>query len=667
MNSTDVKKRIEILEREIALLRHKYHVENDPRVTDDVYESLTRELHALLVQFPAYANANSSLNRVAGAPLPKFAKYTHTSRMLSLNDAFSKDEVVTFDERMKKLLGVSSVEYFAELKLDGLAVALMYENGALVRAATRGDGTIGEDITQNIRMIDSVPLTLPHDAPERLEVRGEVIMRKIVWQKLNEHNAKEGKPLFANTRNAAAGSVRQLDPQLTKERRLDFIAWNIAEVDGEKLDTHAEEHALLARLGFVTTRDFELTTSNLKELFAFIDRIGEARGALPFGTDGVVIQVNDTTLQKEIGVVGKAPRYAVAFKYPAERATTIVRDIVVSVGRTGVLTPVAQFDATLVAGSRVSKATLHNMDQIERLDIRVGDTVVIHKAGDVIPEVVEVLTAMRTGKEKKFVMPKQCPVCGAVVQREELNTKETSAAYFCTNQKCPAKNHRALVHFVSVFEIFEIGPKVIDRFQEEGLISDAADLFALKTTDIAGLERFGEKSAENIVNEIALKRSVPLSRFLYALGIPQVGEETARDLARNAGTLERVMEMTEEEIQAIANIGPVVSKSVFAFFKEKENRVFIAKLLKNGVVIEKEKAPEKNTLAGKLFVLTGTLPTMSRDEAKKEILARGGKVASAVSKKTDYVVAGEEAGTKLQDAQKLNVAILDEAQFYALL
>jgi DNA ligase (NAD+) len=515
--------------------------------------------------------------------------------------------------------------------------------------------------------------------PEYIEVRGEAVMSKKVWAELNEIQAKNNKPLFANTRNAAAGSLRQLDSKLTAERRLDFFAYDIAQISSKqkavsrKLETHSEKHQLLRDLGFKVD-SHEKVCKNLTEVEEFVNKIEKLRPDFLFGTDGVVISVDDLSLQNKLGVVGKAPRYMAAFKYAAEKATTEVLEIKWNVGRTGVLTPLAVFKPTLVAGSTISKATLHNIDQIERLDVRVGDTVVIQKAGDVIPEVVEVLPKMRTGKEKKAKVPEKCPVCGAPVHQRgkgeakgKIGYKDASVAYYCKNPVCPAKNRRFMQHFVQVLEIYEIGPKILDRFQEEGLISDAADIFALKKTDIDGLERFGDKSAENIIKSIEDHRKVSLSRFIYSLGILHVGEQTAEDLASNFLSLDKLMSASEEEINNIENIGPVVAKSVYNYFRQKDNLKFIAKLQKNGVQVKNQEARSKNQkLSGKTFVITGTLETMSRDEAKKKIKELGGKVTESVSKQTSYVVVGSEPGSKKDKAVKLGVSILNEQEFIKL-
>ncbi len=511
----DIKNRIIKLREQIEDLRYRYHVVNDPTVTDDIYDFLTKELKALEAQYPQFQDPNSPTNRVAGKPLDKFVKVRHEVRMLSLNDVFSKAELRAWEKRVQKLLPEKTWNYFCELKLDGLAVSLIYENGILTRGATRGDGFIGEDITQNLRTIESIPLRLRAPFPKFIEVRGEGIMYKKVWSELNAKQELEGKPLFANTRNAAAGSLRQLDAQLAAERRLDFLAYDIAQLDdargtaiagkkyhGQILNHHSQLHQLLRDLGFKVDAH-EAVVKNITEVEAFVDNIEKLRPEFPYGTDGVVISVDDLLLQARLGVVGKAPRYMAAYKYPAEKATTQVLDVLWNVGRTGVLTPVAIFKPTLVAGSTVGKATLHNVDQIERLGLKIGDTVIIQKAGDVIPEVVEVLPKLRTGKERAITVPRVCPVCDGKVEKREIGEKgKASTAYYCTNPHCPAKNQRGLQHFVNAFEIYTIGPKILSRFKDEGLISDAADLFTLKKGDIEGLERFGEKSAENIVNSL---------------------------------------------------------------------------------------------------------------------------------------------------------------------
>ena len=685
ITESDAKKRIAKLQDQIEELRYKYHVLDDPEITDEIYDSLTRELRGLEEQFPKLKDDSSPTNRVAGKALDKFIKVKHDVRMLSLNDVFSDQELADWETRIKKLLpsnvaGKDGLEYYCELKLDGLAVSLIYENGIFVRGATRGDGFIGEDITQNLKTIRSIPLRLRpiagKPAPKLLEVRGEAVMRKEILVELNKQQEKLGKPMFANTRNVAAGSLRQLDPSLAASRKLDFFAYDIAQLlpsSFHKFEKHSEEHELMRDFGFKVD-SHDQVAKNLDEVKKYIEKIGKLRESFPFGTDGIVISVNKLEYQDRLGVIGKAPRYMAAYKYPAEKATTRVLDIQVNVGRTGVLTPFAVFEPTVVAGSRISKATLHNLDQIERLGVKIGDTVVIEKAGDVIPAVVQVLPKMRTGKEKRFTMPKKCPVCDSPVERRDIGgtsragiSAKESAAYYCTNPVCPAKNQRGMEHFVNAFEIYTIGPKVIARFKDEGLISDAADLFTLTEGDINTLERFGEKSAGNIIQSIQSHKRIPLARFIYSLGINNVGEQTSEDLAEHFHALEKLMSASEEEINNLENIGPIVSKSVAEWFKHKENKRFIDKLLANGVDIIEQAKKKTGKFTGKTFVITGTLSTMSREEAKLKIKSLGGKITESVSKKTDYVIVGADPGSKYEKAQKLGVAILDEKAFKKLL
>lgn len=673
MNEAEAKKKIQKLQELIEEYAHRYYVLDDPAVEDSVYDSLLRELKTLEKQFPHLADSNSLVNRVGGAPLEKFEKVRHAARMLSLNDVFSEEELVQWEARIRKLMPPgTSYRYFAELKLDGLAVSLIYQNGRFVRGATRGDGFIGEDITQNLRTIQSIPLKLKeNETLPLMEVRGEVVMTKAVWQELNLEQEAKGLPKFANTRNAAAGSVRQLDPRLTASRKLDFFAWDIARLEpGRARITlpkfHSEKHDWLRRLGF-RLGAAEKVCPDLPAVLNFIREINDRRNSFPYGTDGVVVSVDELVLQDGLGVIGKAPRYMVAYKYPAEQATSVIKEIRIQVGRTGALTPVAILIPTLVAGSTVAKATLHNADFISEKDIRIGDTVVIQKAGDVIPEVVEPLIKLRDGKEKIFRMPNTCPVCGGKVERRETGTTGKSAAYFCINPSCPAKNRRGLEHFVNMLAIYEVGPKILDRLLEEGLISDAADLFMLRTEDLADLERFGDKSAKNIINSIAAHRRVSLERFVAALGILHVGQETAADLAEQFKTLENLEKASLEELAEVPNIGPTVAASVAKFFKEPANRRLIEKLKKNGVEIESQKSKVKGQkLAGKTLVLTGTLANFSRDEAKKMIRELGGEVSESVSKNTSYVVAGENPGSKLAKAEELGVRVLDEEEFRKL-
>jgi DNA ligase (NAD+) len=582
--------------------------------------------------------------------------------MLSLNDCFSIEEIYDWKKRIQKLTPSENFEYFCELKMDGLACSIIYENGVLKTAVTRGDGSLGEDITQNVKTISSVPLYLKEEKEGLFEVRGEIVMSKSTLSRLNKKYEKEGRAILANTRNAAAGSVRQLDSKLTKERNLDFFAWDIARCDSKDFIFHSEEHAYLKEIGF-NVAPFEKVCSTLDEVENVISKIEKERQGLDYGTDGVVVQVNKLSLHNILGIVGKAPRYAIAYKYQAEQATTKVTNISVQVGRTGVLTPLAHFIPTKVAGSTVSKATLHNIDQIRRLDIRVGDSVIIQKAGDVIPEVVEVLKNLRPEKTKVFEMPKSCPECEGTVIQKMGTSGEESVGYYCINTDCPAKQTKNIIHFVRVLEIYEVGPKIIDRLQDEGLITDAADLFALEESDLAGLERFGIKSAENIIREIQSKKNPPLDRFIASLGIVHVGEQTARDLALHYKTFDNFWNSSKEDLDSIENIGPAVVESIATYTKSKYGNHFVKKLIDLGVKPASMEVKKGGVFEGKVFVLTGTLETLSREEAKKIIQNNGGKVSSSVSIKTDYVLAGENPGSKIDEADKLGIKILSEEAF----
>jgi len=652
---------MESLSKQINELRYKYHVLDDPTVTDEIYDSLTQELLALEDKYPQFRTADTPTQRVGGQALDKFTKVAHASRMLSLNDAFDRDQVRAWQQRMEKILEAKALEYFCEVKFDGLAISLRYDGGRLGIAATRGDGFTGEDVTNNMRTVQTVPLDVADKAP--LEVRGEVVMTKKTWEELNRRQLSEDKPAYANTRNAAAGSIRQLDPKITASRRLTYYAYDIVTETG--LKTHADVHAKLRKLGFKTSGKLERTCKDLDEVFEFYDSILKQRDSLPFGIDGVVVSVNRVDYLKRLGVVGKAPRGMVAFKYPPEQVTTMVEDILVNVGRTGKLTPVASLRPVHVGGTTVSRATLHNQEEIRRKDIRIGDTVVIQRAGDVIPEVVSVLPKLRTGREKPFKMPKSCPVCGKPAERRAAG-KDKSVDWFCVNAKCPTKNLRAMEHFVTAFEIYTVGPRVLERFKDEGLISDVVDLFHLKPEDIQSLERFGETSARNIVNSIQGARKITLSRFIYSLGITHVGEETAFDLAQRFGSVRKLMAASHDQIAAVPNIGGVVAGSAHSWFADKANRDTVQRLLDAGIRIENVKI-KKTVLSGKSVVVTGTLDTMSREEAKEAVREAGGDWASSVSKNTDYVVIGSSPGSKADKAQALGVKMLDEAAFRKLL
>jgi DNA ligase (NAD+) len=563
------------------------------------------------------------------------------------------------------------LDYYAEIKMDGLAVTLIYKNSIFSQGATRGDGKVGEDITQNLRTIEAIPLRLEMDklpsamrakAAKELEVRGEVFMTKKVLEELNKQQEKKKLPAFANPRNAAAGSVRQLDPKITTSRRLSFMAYDLVTDLGQT--THQQEHELIKLLGFRSGERNEYC-SNVQDVEKYHQKIGTIRTKLPYWTDGIVVNVNNITLFNRLGVVGKAPRGAIAYKYPAEQATTIVEDIQVQVGRTGALTPVAHLRPVKVAGSTVLRATLHNMDEIERLDVKIGDTVILQKAGDVIPDIVKVLPNLRTGKEKKFKMPDKCPVCGSPVIR-----KEGEVASYCSNKKCYAQQHENLRHFVSkaAFDIDGLGPKILEQLAAADLVKDSADLFDLAESDLEPLERFAEKSAANLVSAIQSAKEVSLARFIYALGIRHVGEETAIDLAQKFGTLEKLIAASFEQINNIHDVGDVVAKSVYHYFQDKHSRMLIKRLLDRGVHIKFEKrVTVKTGLTGKKIVVTGSLESMSRDEAKARIRQAGGDWVSSISNNTDYVVVGAEPGSKYKKAKKLGVKIISEKEFLELL
>jgi len=667
MKKEEAGERIEKLRVVINDLRYRYHVLNDPQVSDKDYDPLMRELVQLENEYPMFYDINSPSQKVAGEPLKEFKRIRHQYPMMSLNDAFDENEIQAWQDRIAKLVNHGALErsgYYCEIKMDGLAVSLVYKKGALVCGLTRGDGQAGEDITNNIKTIKSIPLTLRHEskfykeaANGQIIVRGEVFLPLKSFEALNQERAKNGEELFANPRNAAAGSLRQLDPKVAAARNLDFMAYALLGLEAE---THEGEHLVAQDLGFPTNQ-YNHFCDNIMAVVRTWHEWEKTRPKLPYQIDGMVVNVNSKKLFNQLGYVGKSPRGAIAFKWPAEEATTLVENIEVQVGRTGVLTPVAHLRPVEVAGSTVSRATLHNADEIEKKDIRIGDTVVIRKAGDVIPEVVKSITDLRTGREKKFAMPKECPICGGPVLR-----RDGEAAYRCLNPNCFAIEKLKIEHFVSkaAFDIDGLGPKIIDRLIDEGLIEDASDLFELKMGDIEPLERFAEKSARNLIISLNKARAISLERFIYALGIPLVGLETASDIAKQFGNLEGVLVAEESDFERLYGIGAKVANSLAHYFSEEKNRHFIQKLLERGVKVEDYHSPvSADKLGGKVFVVTGTLDTMTRDEAHKRIIQYGGQVNASVSSKTDFVLAGDEAGSKLEKAQKLGVKVISEQKF----
>lgn len=671
MTKGEAKGRIAKLKETIEYHRYHYHVLDKTTIPETALDSLKQELVELETTFPEFRTVDSPSQRVGGAPLPGFKKITHTVAQWSFNDAFSADDMRDFDARVKRFL-LQEFEreleptYTAELKIDGLKIVLTYKKGVLVSAATRGDGKVGEDVTENVKRIESVPLSLTKAVD--CVVEGEAYMPKSQFEKLNQTQSEKGEELFANPRNVTAGTIRQLDPTIVASRKLSYFAYDIAQID-DIPSTQYSELELLGELGFRVNTGFK-KCATIDDVVAYWEHWKTLKDKQDYLIDGVVVKVNEREYQDALGYTGKAPRFGIALKFPAETVTTVVEDIQLQVGRTGVLTPVAHLRPVVVAGSLVSRATLHNQDEITRLDVRIGDTVILQKAGDVIPDIIEVVTRMRTGKEKKWIMPLQCPECGADVEQKELasstKSNESTAAHYCTNSRCSARDRRRLYHFVSkhAFDIDHCGPKVLDLLLDAGLIIHSSDLFTLKKGDLLALPRFAEKSVDNLLASIEKAKDVSLERLLVALSIPNIGEETARLLAKHFSTLQRIRDASFVEFEVLDGIGPIVAESLVTWFADKNNIIQLESLLTQIRVQQEAKTQtQKNTLSGKAFVLTGTLSTLSRDEAKLLILAHGGKVASSVSKKTDYVVAGENAGSKYDEAVKLGVEILDESQF----
>jgi DNA ligase (NAD+) len=632
-------------------------------VSDAVYDSLLAELKRLAHLHPELVDQKLIGELVGGAPQKKFAKVTHVRPMLSLGDNKSDQELRDWEKRVAKLIDKTELgPYFVELKVDGLALSLIYRNGVLVTAATRGNGEVGEDVTRNVLTIHSIPFRLPShkNVPAEVEVRGEVYLPIADFKKMNEERAKDGLPLFANPRNASAGAVRQLDPAITASRPLAFMAYSLL---SPQQTTHQREHELLQEWGFATDSHAK-SVKTLDDVLAFCDQMQEKRPKLPLQVDGVVITVNDRATFERLGAVGNNPRGAAAFKWPAEEVTTKLLDITVQVGRTGTLTPVAELEPVLVAGTTVHRATLHNEDEINRKDVRIGDTVILRKAGDIIPEVVGPIMELRTGKEKKFHFPKVCPICGSAVER-----KEGEAAYRCTNKGCFGSKLLQLRHFTSkaAFDIIGLGPKVIDALYDNELIRDQADLFHLNADDIAPIERFGELSASNIIAAINNRRRISLERFIYALGVRHVGVETAIDLARHFQTLPKLRQATLEKLADVADVGPVVAKSIFEYFQADHNQELLDRLLKE-VKIEQVVLPKaQGRLTGSSVVITGTLETMGRAEAQQKARDAGADIHDSVSKNTTYLVVGANPGSKLAKAQKLGVKVLNEKGFVSIL
>lgn len=648
-----------------VILRHNrlYHTLDQPEISDEAYDALVRELEELESQYPELNTPDSPTQKVGSEVLEKFEKIKHVVPQWSFNDAFTEDDIRAFDERVRRSL-TSSPEYFTELKIDGLKVVLTYEKGKLVSAATRGDGRVGEDVTNNVRNIKSIPHEL--NKPVSVIVEGEIWMPKSVFDELNRERKKRGEELFANPRNIAAGSIRQLDPAVTRARKLNSFVYDIALIKGtEPAPTQEIELKMLRELGFKINPNFKKFT-DIEGVMKYWKEWSKKKEKEDYLLDGIVVKVNGRLEQEALGYTAKSPRFGIAFKFKALQVTTVVENIKLQLGRTGVLTPVAVLRPVVVAGSTVSRATLHNEDEIKRKDIRIGDTVVLQKAGDVIPEVVRVLAEMRTGKEKIFEFPTHFSLCGGDGRIERIPGQ---AAYRCVAKSSYEQQRRRLTHFASrnVFNIRGCGPKVVGQLMAAEIISDFADIFSMKKGDLEVLERFGEKSIENLLNAIENAKDVTLARFIASLSIPQVGEETSRLLAKHFGVAEKFARASTTELQNIEEIGPIVAHSIIEWFKDKENRKLFMRLLKQVRVKRVESVPLSKELSGVIFVLTGTLEKMSREEAKEKIRALGGEAAEVVSKKTDYVVAGENPGEKLKKAQELGVKILNEKEFLNLL
>ena len=685
MNRDEAKKRIDKLKSEVEYHRYLYHVLDREEISDAALDSLKHELYELEQQYPQLITADSPTQRVGGEPRPEFKKVKHEKLMLSMEDVFSPSELADWHERNRKILPRLSADFFAEVKMDGLAVSLVYEDGILVGGSTRGDGKVGEDVLQNLKTIEAIPLKLRENteaeiakflaaagkeinakkfraalAGGRIEIRGETYMRKHVFDELNKLQTKRHEPLFANPRNAAAGAIRQLDSKITASRRLSFFGYALATDMGEA--DHELAHAIIKFLG-VPVNPLSRRCRSLEEVQTFFKDIEKKRETLDYWIDGTVIVVYDNAQFDRLGVVGKTPRGHVAYKFPAAQVTTKVLEVTWGVGRMGTVTPVAVVEPVFVAGTTVTHATLHNLDEIARLGIKIGDTVILEKAGDVIPKIVQVLPRLRTGDEKTIAVPKKCPMCGTPLVREE-----GVVALICPNKNCFARNSAAIAHFVArnAMNIDGLGEKTIEQFMNEGLVRDPSDLYELTIGDILPLERFAETSAANIVKAVAAARHAVLPRFLYALGIEHIGEETALAIASHFGTIEKLRRATLDELVGIEGVGAVVAKSVSDWFADAKHEKYLDRLLKHIAVAPAPQAAS-GALSGQVFVFTGEMEAMSRDEAKEIVRSLGGKASETVSAKTTHVVAGPGAGEKLDKAKKLGIKVLNEKEFLGII
>jgi DNA ligase (NAD+) len=663
-----VAREVEKLREQIRKHEHLYYVLDSPEISDAQFDRLMNRLKAIEAEYPELATPDSPTQRVGGTPREGFQTYRHLRPMMSLDNALSREALRDFDRRVRELTGRDKIEYVTEHKFDGLSLALIYEDALLVRGVTRGDGQTGEDVTANVRTIRSVPLALKRETLKKLglpldiEVRGEAMMPRAAFEELNRQQDASGGKHFANPRNAAAGAVRVLDPQITASRKLDFFAYYLLSEGRVPVKRHSQALEDLSRLQFKASADFEIC-HGIEAVEKYCDKWEVKRDKLPYEVDGVVIKVNEISLQNELGSTSKAPRWAIAYKWAARQAETVVKAIEFNVGRTGTLTPVAILEPVPIGGVTVSRSTLHNMDEIERLNIHAGDTVLVERAGDVIPHVLKVVKHGR--EEKRVRMPEKCPECGTRVHRVE-----GEVAYRCVNPACPARRKESLIHFASrhAMNIDGLGEKIVDQLVDKRLVKDFADLYDLKLDEVAGLERMADKSAQNLLDEITASKKNELSRLIYALGIDFVGERTAQLLSSHFGSLEKIADATLEELTEVPEVGPKVGASVSDFFSEKANRKLMERLRERGVRMKEERrAPVSSRLAGKSFVFTGTLERHPREAAAELVIAHGGKIVSSVSKKTDYVVAGADPGSKLAKAQSLGVPIIDEAAFEKLI
>jgi len=654
----DPQQQIEALRGQIRYHEHRYYVLDNPEISDAEFDRLMRELKALEAKHPELLTPDSPSQRVGGKPREGFVKVEHSSPMLSLDNAYNQDELRDWERRVHELSGQTTVEYVCELKLDGLSMALQYAEGRYQRAVTRGDGSVGEEVTPNVRTIRSVPLTAElrkSGLPGDFEVRGEVVMPLKAFERMNEERERQNLPRFANPRNAGAGAVRVLDPTITASRQLDFFAYSLLVAGKVYLPKQSDALEALAKAGFKVNRSWR-AVEDLSEVRSYIEEWEGKRDRLPYEIDGIVIKVNQVALQQRLGFTGKAPRWAIAYKYAARSGMTEVEDILVFVGRTGKLTPVAALKPVSIGGTTVSRATLHNQDEIERLGVKIGDWVVVERGGDVIPKVVKVVEDKPRG-QRTFRMPDRCPVCGSHVVREEGEVD-----YRCVNANCPAKLHETILHFASrgVMNIEGIGDALANQLAERELVKNVADIYKLTLDQLMSLERMGRKSAQNVLDEIEASKKLPLERVIYGLGIRFVGERTAQFLAEHFGSMDALMQASLEQLEEVNEVGPRIAASIREFLDEPKNRELVEELRKAGLQFQGKKRERGTSLAGKTFVLTGTLANYSRDQAKKMIEDAGGRVSGSVSRKTDYVVAGADAGSKLEKARELGVKVVDE-------